>query len=475
MLTTIKNQIEQFHMLDEGDKVLIGLSGGADSVCLTEVLYLLREEYKISLCAVHCHHGIRGIEADEDALFAQNFCKERGIPFFYVEEKVEERAQKEKISTEEAGRMFRYETFWRLMEQEGCNKIAVAHNANDRAETMLFHLARGTGLAGLSSMEPLRKLSEGKMLIRPLLRTERRQIEEWLSERKIGFRTDKTNLSDIYTRNRIRHHILPEMKEINQQAVHHMGQTAENIGEALQYLKFQEEQAREYCVVRENEKKIMIQLKELFGFHSYLIKSILYHCLAEISDGRKDLERIHVKLLQELAEGESGRSISLPGGVRAKKEYDKLVLYREEKRKTGGQAQSKEEKKSVQEMELDFRGDRQWTEQNLDINVQKFSFEGQEISKKKYTKFFDCDKIENGLRLRFWQPGDYLYLREDGGKKKLNRFFIDQKIPQEERESVLLLADGNHILWIIGYRISAYYKVTAETKNVLSVTIKNKG
>lgn len=470
MITIIKNQIRQFHMLEAGDKVLVGLSGGADSICLTEILYLLQKEYRISVMAVHCHHGIRGKEADEDALFAQNFCEERKIPFFCVEENVEEKARREKLSTEEAGRKFRYETFLRLMEKEGCNKLAVAHNANDRAETMLFHLARGTGLSGLSSMEAVRSLSKDRILIRPLLRVERSQIEEWLLERGLAFRTDKTNLSDLYTRNQIRHHILPEMTKINGQAVLHMGHTAEDVGEALAYLKFQEKQAEKLCLIEEKEKKITVAIGELQGLHPYLIKSLLYHWLAKVSGGKKDLERIHVSLLLELAQGVSGRSLSLPGNICVKKEYNKLIFCREEKNLS-----PKNREKEAGQIQIDFTGDREWKEQNLWLNVQKFSWKDREILKKKYTKFFDCDKIKDRLRLRFWQPGDYIYLREDGGKKKLNRFFIDQKIPKEQRDRIPLLADGDHILWIVGYRISAYYKVTAETKNIVSITIKNKG
>jgi len=192
--------------------------------------------------------------------------------------------------------------------------------------------------------------------------------------------------------------------------------------------------------------------------HSYMKKAILYRCLYEMAEGRKDISLAHVRILLDLLEGETGREAHFIKGIRARKEYDKLILFRGLK-KTERKAETEKEE-PLGQMEL-------W--------MKKYPYTGQEISKNEYTKQFDCDKILNELCLRTWQEGDFLYLKEDGGKKKLGRYFIDQKIPVEKRGQIPLLADGNHILWIVGHRISAYYKVTEKTKDVLEVTIKNKG
>jgi tRNA(Ile)-lysidine synthase len=412
-----------------------------------QVLFLLRKEYDIKVGAVHCHHGIRGKEADKDAAFAKEFCAQREIPFYYVEENVEKRAREEKMSVEEAGRQFRYDNFFQLMKQEKYNKLAVAHNANDRAETMLFHLARGTDLAGLSAMEPVRNLWENATLIRPLLGIDRDEIEAWLRKNQLTWRTDQTNLSDQYTRNKIRHHILPKLKEINAQAISHMGKTAQSIGEAVDYLKIQEKQAcREILIENSREEEMAMDVGKLKKLHPYLQKVVLYRLLSEFSGGQKDISSVHIDLLKELLEGESGREISLAKQVKARKEYGRLILFRKQKKEM----------------------------QDWEIRMEKVPYRGQEILKKKYTKFFDCGKIENELCFRFWQPGDYLYLREDGGRKKLNRYFIDEKIPSAQRGQIPVLADGSHIVWVVGYRISAYYKVTEQTEDILSVTIKEK-
>ncbi|MDO4555932.1 MAG: tRNA lysidine(34) synthetase TilS [Lachnospiraceae bacterium] len=466
MKKEIKKTIEQFHMVIPGDRILIGISGGADSVCLTQLLYELSKEYSFTLAAVHCHHGIRGQEADEDALFAQQFCEKRGIPFYFKKEDVRQRAEKERISEEEAGRNFRYETFLKIMKEQKLNKLAVAHNANDRAETMLFHLARGTNLSGLAAMEPKRQFAPGMDLIRPLLYMERREIEEWLLKREISWKTDGTNLTDLYTRNKIRHTILPALEEINPRTVRHMGETAEGIRETLSYLDGMEEQAWLSCH-NENEKAILY-LEPFSRLHVYLKKAVLYRWLSSLSGGRKDLEGIHVKLLLSLAEGASGRKISLPDHIEIKKEYDKLKAQKVSDPILHNQQNQLENVPVF----IPLSAITPIKENNMVIETEILSENKQEILKKKYTKFFDCDKIKNGLCLRFWKPGDYICLREDGGRKKLNRYFIDEKIPPSERGKIYLLADGNHILWMIGYRISGYYKVTEKTENILSVTVK---
>ncbi len=457
MVKDIKKQMEQFHMLEKGDRVLIGLSGGADSVCLARVLYELAEEYELTLAAVCCHHGLRGEEADRDVLFVEDFCKEHKIRFYKVFDYVEQRAFDKGMTLEEAGREFRYETFQSIMTLHGYNKLAIAHNADDRAETMLFHLIRGTGIAGLCTMEPVRVFFEEKQIIRPLLWTRKEAIENWLRKKNISWRTDETNLKDIYTRNRIRHHILPELSAVNDRAVEHMGEAALQFSEIHDYLK--EEENRIYReVVSKKADEIVISVPRLNKSHSYMKKAVLYRSLSGIAKGSKDITSGHIKILLEILNGGTGKEAHLIKGIRARREYDSLILSKDLKIRDEMMEKKKEEILN-----------------HLEWNLEKIPYTGQEISKNEYTKHFDCAKILNELCLRFWQKGDYLYLKEDGGKKKLNRYFIDEKIPLEKRGQIPLLADGNHILWIVGHRISAYYKVTEQTKEILSVTIKNKG
>ena len=294
------------------------------------------------------------------------------------------------------------------------------------------------------------KLLDGKMLIRPLLFTERRDIENWLLEMGLSWRTDKTNLMDIYTRNRIRGEILPVMEQINEKAVLHMGETAQKLREAADYMKEEEDKILAECVKWQmNGKKAIICLPLLAKYHVYMKKNLFYRILSEVLGTKKDIASVHVDLLLDLEKGSSGREVSLGKQVYGYRSYEELIVY---------QKCTCTETNELERL-------------NLQTHIRDFT--GQEISKNKYTKYFDCDKIKGNVVLRYWQEGDYIFLKEDGGKKKLNRYFIDEKIPAEKRRQIPLLADGSHVMWIIGHRISAYYKVTENTKRLLVASVQN--
>ena len=239
MIEKVKNYVKQYKMLVPGDIVVAGVSGGADSLCLLFMLKELAEEIPLQLAVVHVNHGIRK-EAEEDAAYVEQICKGLNVPFFLKEADVEAIAKSQGISTEEAGRNVRYEAFSEVLTQftEGelhtfskKGKIAVAHTANDRAETMLFHLFRGTGLTGLSGIKPVRD-----RVIRPLLCLDREEIERYLEKKEIAFCIDRTNNEDTYTRNKIRHHILPfAEKNICTGTVSHMNKTAEMLLETEEF------------------------------------------------------------------------------------------------------------------------------------------------------------------------------------------------------------------------------------------------
>ncbi len=229
-----------------GDGVVLGVSGGADSVCLLFALYGLARELEIGLYVVHVNHGIRG-DAARDAAYVETLCRKLEVPFTLVEEDVGAVARRQGCSTEEAGRQVRYEAFYREMERRGAQKIAVAHNAGDRAETMLLNLFRGSGLTGLGSIRPVRE-----RIVRPLLGLERWEIEAYLERRDISWRQDSTNDTDEYTRNRIRRHILPYAeREICSGAAAHLCKAADIFMEIEDYMEEQIRQAGRLCAARE--------------------------------------------------------------------------------------------------------------------------------------------------------------------------------------------------------------------------------
>ena len=244
-------------MFQTGDRVVLGVSGGADSICLLFVLLALQEQLGIHLHVVHVNHGLRS-DAAEDAAYVESLCKVRNIPFGLVEIRLEEMARQWGASCEEAGRIARYQAFEEACEKWQCTKIAVAHNSNDRAETMLFHLFRGTGLRGMAGILPVRDC-----IVRPLLCLRREEIEAYLQDRGIGFRSDSTNDTDDFTRNRIRHHILPYVQQnIAEAVISNMCRAGDIFAEEEAYLEEQTSKALAACVtahsshVAENPEEI---------------------------------------------------------------------------------------------------------------------------------------------------------------------------------------------------------------------------
>lgn len=458
----VKVYVERFHMIEPKDTIVLGISGGADSVCLLKILARWKEAWGISLRAVHVHHQLRGEEADADERFVRELCENEGIPCRVFHEDVQGMAQREKIGLEEAGRIARYRCFATVCEDVGGGKIALAHHQDDLAETMLHHLVRGTGMAGLCSLKPV----SGNR-IRPLLCLEKEEILVYLKAAGQPWRTDSSNLEDDYTRNRIRHHVLEELKtEVNPRAVRHMAQLSEELEETRVVLaQVAAEKRRQY--VRKSEKGMLLA-EELKKEPDLIGRQIVHDLLKEISGKQKDFTRIHVEAVQELWNRKVGARRDLPYGMQAIRMYDGIYLERKaEKCKTRDS-----EKNAGIQMNVQSEGTESFQIGELTLTVSRTARDFGEIPEKKYTKWFDYDRIKQTLVIRHRQPGDRICLFDGGGSKKLKDYLIDRKIPAQKRDQLWLLADGSDILWIIGDRISAAYKVTAESQRILQAEIK---
>lgn len=471
-------------MIAPGDTVVAGVSGGADSVCLFLILCKVAEEMGFRLVVAHVNHGIRP-EAAEDVAYVRELCDRKGIPFVLYEEDVKAYAKSGRLSEEEAGRRIRYKAFEETLEKFGtgsgnCSgteetakrgKIAVAHNANDRAETMLFHLFRGTGLTGAGGIKPVRG-----NVIRPLLCVQREEIEEYLGEKGISFCIDRTNLEDTYTRNRIRNHILPfAEKEICTGVVAHMCGAADMFLEADAYIRRQAEKACGDCMLETGREKAVLDIAHLKEEEPLIRKQILLQCLERMTEGRKDITSVHMEGLEELLWKQGNKQISMPYGLKAKKEYGHLILCCED---------GKEMEPSVEiginlpdspgqmlEVEVPGLGVVELTMFSKE-KIPSFFDNSEIISRKTYTKWLNCDRITKSLVFRTRGKGDYLTINKELSKKKLKNYMIEEKIPKEERENLYILADGSHIIWVPGYRISEYYKITEETKHILKVQVR---
>jgi tRNA(Ile)-lysidine synthase len=489
----VKAYIEKYQMLVPGDTVVLGVSGGADSVCLLLMLCELAKEMPLKLIVAHVNHGIRE-EGKKDAAYVERLCEERRLPFFLIEEDVQALAKEEKLSEEEAGRIVRYRAFAHILEQNSKDekvndkitdgkvaygkiaggetaygKIAVAHNAGDRVETMLFHLFRGTGLSGASGIKPVRG-----NIIRPLLCLERGEIEEYLNGNQVSFCIDHTNLEDTYTRNRIRNHILPlAEKEICRGAVTHMWEAADMLLEAEEYIKKQSQKVYNECRIEQDETcgaqplRVVLRADMLASQEPFMQKQVLLKALEELTESRKDITSVHVEEIRKLLSKQGSKQVSLPYGLTAAKEYDRLILFDGDFEKS-----LFKERKGIGSLSVSIPG----CVSVPGLGMAEFSVFSHEktqiIPEKSYTKWFDYDRITRSLLFRTRETGDYLTINEDLSKKTLKDYMIGEKIPKNKRGELYVLADGNHILWVPGHRISQYYKVTEYTKRILQVEIQ---
>ena len=436
MIQKVSRYIRQQQLLKQGDQVTAGVSGGADSVCLLLCLAALSREWELRLQAVHVHHGLRGEAADGDQAFVEDLCRRLGIPCRCHRVNVAELAAQNRQSLEEAGRNARYAI---LRREAGAGKIAVAHHQGDQAETVLGNLLRGTGIRGAAGMAP-----EAGGVIRPLLACTRQEIEGFLREQGQGWREDATNREDGYTRNRIRRHLLPlAEREVNARSQEHLAAFAEQARELDQLL---ETLAAPFLGQREErEGRWGLPAALVAGQPPALGKRILAGLVEQAAGTRKDLGALHLNALWELLQKPVGSRLDLPGGVQAERGYRWVWLGREPET---------EPEPHLPPMRQDQISRKEFlkTEEN------------------RCTKCFDYDKIKTNAVLRFRREGDYLTL-PGGGHKSVKKYMIEAKIPARERGRIPVLADGSHVIWVVGYRVSAGCRVTEETQRVLRVTI----
>ena len=494
--------IKKESLIEKGDRVLLGFSGGADSVCLFYLLLGLREELGFELRAAHVHHGIRA-EAEDDTAFVEGLCEKEGIRCDVFREDVPAYAKEQGLGEEEAGRILRYADFEKCLSrwenEEVCPavggklpfsfKIATAHHENDQAETVLFQLFRGCGLAGLRGILPDRD-----HIIRPLLCLSRGEIECYLQERRISWREDRTNQEEDYSRNKIRHRILSYAEaEINRDASKHIAKTAEIVREAECYVRKQTRDAYN-LTAKEREGVVVFDIPALLGQDIFLQKQLLLYGLERLSTDRKDIGAVHVEDILKLAEKQGNGELFLPGGMRVQKSYQMLIISLRCGRDSGDRgcgenSGNRAERGAPLSVALPESGGFLCGEEAPKIESERIDLTEEESVKKRfgirevseilhcipqktYTKWFDYDKIKMPFSVRHSERGDYLTIDGAMRHKSLRRYMIENKIPVFCRSHIWLLADESHVLWVPGGRISEYYKVTTQTKTILQVKIR---
>lgn len=453
MLLKVKEYVEFNKMFDGCDRIVVGFSGGADSVCLISVLEEICPK-NVKMVAVHINHGIRGEEAFRDLDFCREFCKNRGIEFCEYSYNVPAHAKEQGITVEEAGRNLRYAAFNEVAGVRG--RIAVAHHKNDQAETVLFNICRGSGIKGASGIQPVRD-----NVIRPLLCVTRAEIENYLLEKGLTFCQDSTNFENDYTRNCMRNLIVPTIQtNINSNAVENIAVFAKNAGEAEAYLeKLTDIHFKELVTYSRNR----ILLKRLETVDEYMAKRLIRKALGQMNRGLKDIGMVHVENVYGVLGCAVGTVATVKFDIKVERRREGLLFYRD-----GDIVKGNVVDIDVPSVVEPWEGAGEFEFSIIPVN------EHEKITKEVYTKYFDYDKIKISLQLRGWESGDVITIDDEGHHKKLKQYFVDEKMSVVDKAETVILADGKDVVWVVGRRIGANYKVTEFTKRILKVVYGGK-
>jgi len=434
MLTKFQHHIEQNFSQLKGKKLLIAVSGGVDSMVLLDLFYKLR----FDICVVHCNFQLRGKESDGDELFVQVKSKKLKVKSYFIRFDTEKYSKENKLSIQIAARKLRYNWFQEIISL-GFDYVLTAHHLDDNVETFLINFTRGTGLEGLTGIP-----TQNGNIIRPLLPFSREEIENYALENKIQWREDSSNTSDKYFRNKLRHDIVPLLKELNtgfldsfQNTLHHLQQAESLVNDASKLVY------EKVVIVKENQ--LEIQLKPLLTFQNY--KSYLYQWLKEYRfSAWNDI--------YDLVEAQSGKQVFSNTHVLLK-DRNKLILS---------------ERKAASKTEVYFIDS---IESKVNIPLKLSFCKVLNISEiNSNCIFVDEDKIKFPLTIRKWQEGDAFYPLGMTGKKKLSKYFKDEKYSLLDKENQWLLCSADQIVWVIGKRADNRFKTLKTTQNSIKIEVK---
>ena len=451
VLEKVKKAITEYNMLENESTVIVGLSGGADSVCLLHVLNLLKDDYKLRLIAAHVNHGIRGEEAENDANFSMNYAESLNVYFSLLKANCVEEAEETGETLEEAGRRIRYDFFDMLCEDE-TYVIATAHNSNDNAETVLFNITRGSALSGAKGIPPKRD-----NIIRPLIFCSREEIEGYCKENNLEFVTDSTNLTTDYTRNRIRHNVLPELKEVNSNVIESFTRFSESVRVDDDYL----DSIAETALASSQIDECSYSVEAINSLHPSIKNRVIFKAIKYFSNETPDSKKINLVL-------------------NCINENTKIQLYKN--------CYCETKKRELKFFKSDNNNECKKQEykilKNEDFNILfgDFLIEGeyfpktsQKINELLLDNLIDCDTINGNLVLRTRNEGDKIKLPKRNVTKTLKKLFIEDNIPKETRDSIPVLADENGVVWVLGYGVNKNNAVMQKTKNILSVKVERYG
>ena len=468
ILRKVQQAIVSYGMLQKNDRVLVGLSGGPDSVALLHMLIKLAPKWDLTLGAAHLNHTLRGTDSAKDAQFVAALCQKLSIPFHLQEQDVAAYQAQHKVSLEMAGRHLRYVFYNEIATSQNFNKIALGHHADDNAELVLINLLRGSGPLGIAGIPPKR----GSRIIRPLIGLRRSEIVYFLAQHRLEYVLDPSNSDTRFLRNRIRHHLLPFLAETYNP----------NVSDALNRLALIARSEEDWIdrqaqrvfeeTARPADDCVEFFIDPFLKLHLALQRRIVRKAVQHLSGDLKRFSYRHIDAVCRLAHhGAEERPVQLPQGLTARRKQDRLLMG-----KNLGTYRVQKDSLHSHPLYTYTIDDPDAPPQTLIIEKAGLRLTWRCIPADGLTSwrpagpqtaFFDKDKISYPLMVRNFQPGDRFRPLGMGGSQKLKKFFINSKIPRSERERIPVLVSSDEIIWVAGQRMGEPAKISAETRNIL--------
>ncbi len=480
----VRATIDRHGLLQRGDGLVLGVSGGPDSLCLLHLLLRLAPEYGVALQVGHLHHGIRGVDADADADYVERLCREWGVPCRVERVDVPAWAQIHGLAIEEAARQARYRFLASLALECGARTIAVGHNADDQVETVLMHLLRGSGLAGLRGMQPVARLDAlrlgddleqratraGLRLTRPLLEVTRTDVEGYCREQGMAPRFDLSNLDQTYYRNRLRHELIPLLETYNPQVRQVLRRTADLLAADYVVLRTVLKGTWSDVVRSATPEAVVYDLARLRAQPVGLQRSLLREGVQRLRHALRNISLVHIDdALRVVRDGDAGAAATLPAGLQLRLGYAEAVLAAEGYQRIPDDGP----RVGAESLVVPLPGSAMLPDGRWRIGTRidaRADLAGDPAANRDVlVAYLDADALTAPLVLRGRQAGDWLRPLGLGGRQKLHALMVNLKIPRAERGSVPLLVCGDAIAWVVGHRLDERFAVTSETQRVVTV------
>ncbi len=454
VIKKVERTMARYGMVAPGDRVVVAVSGGPDSVCLLNILYGLRQALEVELAVAHLDHGLRPAVDEDETRFVASLAHDLNLPFFT--QKLKEALNPGDASLEEKAREFRYRFFDQVKSRASAQKIALGHTLDDQAETVLMRLLRGSGPSGLSGIPPVRD----NTIIRPLIEMTRGEVQGYLQKRRLHYMTDASNADPTYLRNHIRLNLMPRLEAIQPRVVERLAQTADIMRAEKAYLEQEASRWLDKAANRGEGGEVQLPLADFKALPEALKRQVIRKAICMTGSTLRRVNLQHIKAVEQLALTSNPHArIALPHGMVAKRRYDQIHFTPHE---SGSRKDFSRRIESPGQWDIDVPAGTLFLEP---VDPQSVS----DMAHPWRTAYLDRDLIQYPLTLRNFRPGDRFIPLGMSGHKKVKDFFIDLKIPVEQRSLIPILAQGDRIVWICGYRLDDRFKVTPQTKQVLKV------